>query len=108
MKNKFCYISVFGVFLGMFLSKIIASRYGHSGRILIAVFALCISLLATAFVVYNKRYVEALALVFIISPGFVIIMGMYLDNLYLAGLGLVLLFIIVPIIIKVAPKFIKK
>ena len=67
--------------------------------------ALSISLLALAGIVYKKKYLAALGSLSMVLPLVLMTLGIYLDNIYLAALGLVLMFVLIPIMIKILPKY---
>lgn len=104
-RSMFISISIFGSLLGIWLSKLFTARYGINGRIIIVAIAALISIFAVLGMVFMKKYFEAIVGLAMASPGIVIFVGIYLDNIYLAGLGILLVIIIFPIMIKLIPKY---
>lgn len=51
-----------------------------------------------------KKYIIVLLVSFMVLPGIVMFIGIFIDNLYVGGAGFVLLMIALPIMIKITPK----
>lgn len=108
MQKKMTIIGIILIFISMRISSALTAQYGNNARVIFASVALSVSLLALIFIIYKKKYLEAVAVLFMILPGFVIFIGIYTNNIYVTACGLLLIFIIIPIIIKVFPKYLKK
>lgn len=108
MKNKIKYwmssIGVLGVLFGRILNRVLEKYYGdNASNVVVAVavaFWFCLVLLFIAM----KQYITAIMLFIMIIPLIVSGIGLYLNNMDLVGLGILLIFIILPILIKVIPK----
>ena len=106
MKNDMKYIMGFTVLLAMGLSRFMVSKYGANSRVIISLIALIISMAGFIAILCVKQYMAAVATFFMfILPGAIMFMGIYLDNMLLAVSGLALIFIIIPIGIKVLNKY---
>lgn len=105
MKNYIKYIGIIAVLFGIYSSKFIVAKHGEDSRSLIVYGALFISLLGLAGIIYTKKYFAAIACISMIIPLIVITIGTYLNNPNLSGIGLILLFILIPIMIKTLSKY---
>lgn len=86
-------------------SKFMVGKYGENVRIIIMVGALSISILSLTGIVYKKKYFGALMSLSLVVPLAIITIGMYIDNLYFASFGFVLMLILIPVTIKILPKY---
>ncbi len=91
-----------GVFFGIVMNRILTARYGNSGSIILASVAL--TLVVISMIIIMKKFLEALILLPIVLPGIIMFIGIFIDNLYVGGVGLISLMIALPIMIKVTPK----
>lgn len=108
MQKKMTILGVIAVLLGIYISRILTNRYGNDGRVIIASIALGISILALLIMVLKKKYIEAIAVLSMILPGIMIFIGIYKDSILLTAAGLLLVFITIPIMIKVLPKYLNR
>ncbi|WP_346894017.1 hypothetical protein [Clostridium sp. UBA871] len=84
------------------MNRILTARYGNSGSIILASVAL--TLVVISMIIIMKKFLEALILLPIVLPGIIMFIGIFIDNLYVGGVGLISLMIALPIMIKVTPK----
>ncbi len=85
-----------GASVGLFsvlISRVLSERYGNDARIMIGGISVIIGIGIILFMLCMKEYVIALLLLGIMLPGII------------AVIGVILIFIIMPIIIKIAPKY---
>jgi len=108
MKKKMSSIGILGVFFGIFMNRILTARYGNNGSIILASIALTIVVISMLILVAMKKYMVALLSLFMVLPGIIMLIGIIIDNLYLGGIGLILLFVGIPIMIKIIPKLKEK
>lgn len=104
MKKVKPYLGIFGVLFGIVLSRFMVDKYGEDSRILMMFGLSLVALVLVLIIVYKRKYFEALLMLFIILPVIVMTIGMYIDNIYFASVGFVLIFIIAPIMVKIASK----
>jgi len=102
IKDKVKYVGIMGVFFGIVMNRILTARYGNSGSIILASVAL--TLVVISMIIIMKKFLEALILLPIVLPGIIMFIGIFIDNLYVGGVGLISLMIALPIMIKVTPK----
>lgn len=108
MKKKMTSIGIIAVLLGIFISRILTARYGNNGRVIVASIALGISVCALLFIALKKMYTEAIVLLFLVLPAVVVFVGICKDNIFITAAGLLLVCIVIPIIIKIAPRYLKR
>jgi len=104
MKDKVKYVGIIGVFFGIVMNRILTARYGNSGSIILTSVALTLVVISMIIIIIMKKFLEALILLPIVLPGIIMFIGIFIDNLYLGGVGLISLMIALPIMIKVTPK----
>ncbi len=104
MKDKVKYVGIMGVFFGIVMNRILTARYGNSGSIILASVALTLVVISMSIIIIMKKFLEALILLPIVLPGIIMFIGIFIDNLYVGGVGLISLMIALPIMIKVTPK----
>lgn len=100
MKNKMKYLGTIGVFVGMAVSKVLGNYFGLNGKIVVAFTTLVIVSFALVYLVIKKYYLASLIMFIMILPLIMCVIGMYLNNEYLAGGGIALFIIILPLLIK--------
>lgn len=108
MKKYMPYLGGFGALLSIQFSRFMVGKYGENVRVTIMIAGLAIAILIFAGIVYKKKYLAALGALSMLLPLAVMTIGMYLDNMYLASFGFALLFILIPIMLKVLAKYTKK
>lgn len=104
MKDKVKYVGIMGVFFGIVMNRILTAIYGNSGSIILASVALTLVVISMIIIIIMKKFLEALILLPIVLPGIIMFIGIFIDNLYVGGVGLISLMIALPIMIKVTPK----
>ena len=104
IEKKMNIISILGVFLGIFTNRVLIAKYGNSGSVMIASIALIAIVVPIIYLVIKKKYKQTLVLLFMVLPGIVMWIGIYMDNMYLMGGGFISLFITIPIMVKIEPK----
>ncbi|WP_346938624.1 hypothetical protein [uncultured Clostridium sp.] len=104
IKKKINIICVLGVFSGIFMNRFLTTRYGNSGSIILASVALTLVVISMIIIIIMKKFLEALILLPIVLPGIIMFIGIFIDNLYVGGVGLISLMIAIPIMIKITPK----
>lgn len=90
---------------GVLMSRALSEKYGNNIRIMIVGISVIILISILLFTLSMKEYILVLLLLGMILPAIIIFIGLWLDNIYIAGAGIVLVFIIMPIIAKIAPKY---
>lgn len=105
MKDKSKSLGALVVLLGMALSKYMGNKYGINGRLSVGICGLVMGLIAVIVLIFRKNYLGALVVCFIFLPVTLGLIGVYLNNVYMAIAGVVLLVVFLKIIIKVLPKF---
>lgn len=104
MENKMKYVGIIGVFFGIVMNRILTARYGNSGSSILASVALALVLISMITLIIMKKVLELLILLPVVLPGIVMFIGIFIDNLYVGGVGFVLLMVALPIMIKITPK----
>lgn len=97
-----------GASVGLFsvlISRVLSERYGNDARIMISGIAVTIGIVIVSFLFFMKQYVTGVILAIMFLPVVIGFIGLYLDKSYLVNIGIILIFIIMPIIIKIAPKY---
>lgn len=100
MKDKLKGLGVLGVLVGIILSRVLGSYYGDNARIAIMTAVIVLLLIIVAILFIKKYTIAGLAFLSITVPIIIIALGMYKDNLYLVGGGLILFFVTLVILIK--------
>lgn len=108
MKNKFKYwlvaIGIFGVLLGRILNRILISYFGNNASNIVVAISIAVVFCVILLSVVMAHYFTAIMLFIMAIPLSVSGIGLHLNNMDLVGLGILLIFIIFPILIKVIPK----
>ena len=104
IEKKMSTISILGVFLGIFMNRVLTAKYGNSGIIMIASLGLIVTVVPIICLVIKKKYKQTLLLLFMGLPSIVMGIGICMDNMYLMGGGFISLFIAIPIMVKIEPK----
>jgi len=90
---------------GVLMSRALSEKYGNDIRIMISGIAVLICIISILFVFCMKYYALALMLLAMMTPLILGFIGLYLDKSYLMDIGIISIFIIIPIIVKIAPKY---
>lgn len=108
MKNKAKYwlgaIGVLGVLLGRVLNRVLTTYVGSNASNIVVAASIAIVFCVILLSVVMSQYFIAIMLFIMAIPLSVSGIGLYLNNMDLVGLGILLIFIIFPILIKVIPK----
>lgn len=92
-----------GIFtlMSIIFTRYIVSKYGENSRIIIMAVSVGISIISFIGIVYSKKYLAALWVLLMLIPLVVMTIGIYLDNIYISSIGFLLIFILIPIMIKI-------
>jgi len=108
MKNKQKYlmsmIGIFGVLFGRILNRVLSNYFGNKGSNIAFAISGAIVLCVILILVIKKYYIAAVLSVIAFIPLIVAGIGLYLNNMNIVGFGILLIFIIYPITIKVIKK----
>lgn len=99
------YIGILGVLAGRILNRVLTNHFGDNASNLVVAVCFAIVLCVILLLIATAHYIEAIALLVMLIPPIITAIGLFLDNMDLVGLGILLVFIIYPILIKVIPKF---
>lgn len=109
MKNKVKYwlgvIGIFGVLIGRVLNRVLTTYVGSNASNIVVAASITIVFCVILLSVVMSHYFTAIMLFIMAIPLIISGIGLYLNNMDLVGLGILLIFIIYPILIKVIPKF---
>lgn len=96
MKNKFKGLGVFGVFLGMWLSRNFGNNnyFGLDGRVTIGLICLLIIVPSIIILFFKKFYLVSFLVTILVTPMVVAFVGIYYDNMNLVLCGLIVFFVI--------------
>ena len=108
MKKINKYLGVLSVLLGIILSRFMVAKYGENSRIALITICLILLSIIIGWLIINKKYLDSIITTAISIPILIGGIGLYLDNLRLSELGIALLIITIPIMIKVKKYLIKK
>lgn len=100
MNNKLKGLGVLGVLFGVIISRMLSIYYVDDVRITIMVGGIMLLLIIVAILFIKKQHIAGIAFLSITAPMIIILLGMYKDNLYLAGGGIILFFVVLVILIK--------
>lgn len=87
--------------MSIVFTRYIVSKYGENSRVIIIGVAVGISIIGFIGIIISRRYLAALWISLILIPSVIMAIGIYLDNTYISSTGLLLLFILIPIMIKI-------
>jgi hypothetical protein len=108
MKNKIKYwmgsIGILGVLLGRILNRVLSNYFGDNASNLVVAVSVAIVLCMILLLIAMAHYIAAIELLVMVIPLIISGIGLYLNNMDLVGLGILSVFIIYPILIKVIPK----
>ncbi|WP_238882250.1 hypothetical protein [Clostridium sp. YIM B02551] len=107
-KTKSLEISgICSVFLGMAINRVLSSYFNDNAKVIAMTIIITILMFIVIVLISGKHYVSAIALMSIVVSFILLTIGMYLDNLYLAGIGLGLSLLIIAILAKILPTIVK-
>jgi len=101
MKDKMKFIGVFGVFTGIGASRMIGKYFGIEGKVIVGFCALTTILAIILYLLIKKYYLGSLIMFLATLPLIVSVIGMYIRNDIMVGIGLALFIITLPVLIKV-------
>ena len=108
MKNKIKYwmpsIGILGVLLGRILNRVLTDYFGNDSSNIVAAVCIAIGFCIILLLIAMKQYFTATMLFIMEIPAIIIGIGLYLNNMDLLGLGILSIFVIYPLLIKVIPK----
>lgn len=109
MKNKVKYwvgvIGILGILLGRILNRILTDYVGSKASNIIVAVSITIIFCVIVLSIIMSQYSTAIMLFIMVIPLIISGMGLYLNNMDIVGLGILSIFIIYPILIKVISKF---
>ncbi|WP_346878576.1 hypothetical protein [Clostridium sp. UBA7791] len=97
-----------GATVGLFnilIIRALSEKYGNDIRIMIGGISVIIGISIILFMLCMKEYVVALILLAMMLPIVIGFIGLYLEKSYLMDIGIISLLIIIPILIKIIPKY---
>lgn len=108
MRNKTNYwmalICILGVLVGRILNRVLSSYFWNNGSTIVVAVSGAIALCVILIIIARGHYKSAIILFIMAIPIFIIGIGLYMDNINVVELGIISVFIIYPILIKVLPK----
>jgi len=103
-KELMVIIGILGVLLGRILNSVLSRYVGNNSSNIILSVALTIFLCVILFLLISRYYIVAILLLIIGSPIIIANIGLFFNNKWLEGIGILLFFIV----FLFMPKFIKK
>lgn len=108
MKNKFKYsipsISIFGVLFGRILNRELTRYFGNNASNIVVAICIAIVFYVILLTIIMKQYITAIGLFVMATPLIICGIGIYRDNIGLMGMGILSVFIIYPIFIKIVKR----
>lgn len=104
MKKNKIWIGIITYLAGAYASKAVGSYYGVNARAAFSYAAFVVLVLLIGYNLFKKNYLETVKLFSVVLPLGVLVIGVSLDNFYLALCGAGLFLITIPIMIKVNAK----
>lgn len=89
------------VLITIIFTRYVVFKHGEGSRLIIITFALIVSVVGFVGIVYTKNYLAILGALMMILPLVVMSIGIYINNIYISAIGLLLIFILIPMMIKV-------
>ncbi|ERK30591.1 hypothetical protein [Clostridium intestinale] len=100
MRKNSALLGALLVLVSILFTRLMVNKYGEASRLIIITVALIISIIGLLGIIYTKNHRIILGAFMMILPLIVMTIGIYIDNLYVSGIGLLLIFILIPIMIK--------
>lgn len=97
-------LSGFLCVIGMLFSKYMYDKYDQDYMVVAMTICLVGVVAALLVLIYNKQYLAAFATLIFVSPMGLIAIGIYSENIYFTGAGVLSVFIIIPTMIMVMKK----
>lgn len=104
IKCKMTLICLLGVFLGPIINRMLSNYFGDNGSNIAMAVSGTIVVCAILILIVIGYYMVAIISVVMAIPMIVGGIGLYLNNMDAVGFGILLIFIIYPVLIKVIPK----
>lgn len=108
MKNNVKYLMVvmgiLGILLGRIVSRVLESYYGNKASNIVVSASVVIVFCVILALIIMKHYIAAILLLIMVIPLIIGGIGLYLNNMLVASAGVLLIFIIYPILLKVIPR----
>jgi hypothetical protein len=104
MKKNMPWVSAILAVISVFFSKYIVSKYGEDSRVIMITVVLVAAVVVVIGIIFTKKYLATFIVSMMMMPVVVGAIGIYIDNLYICAAGILLIFIIAPIMLKVINK----
>lgn len=98
-------ICILGVLFGRFLNRELTHYFGNNTSNIIVAICLAVIFCVILLSIIMKQYITGIGLLVLSIPLIIEGIGLYLDNMELVGFGILLIFIICPIMIIVIKRF---
>ncbi|MEG1255467.1 hypothetical protein [Clostridium sp.] len=108
MKKNFFQSGKFGALSGLFaiwLSRTVYSKYGDSGQVMVMYLVLLGFSAVILYGIFVKNYVLSIGVFLLAIPLIIGTIGIYMDNLICAMVGLILLFVVLGAMVIAAKKY---
>lgn len=97
-------ICILGIIFGSFINKVLSSHWGNKGSNIAMAVSGTIVFCGILILIFMKYYTIAIISIVMAIPLIVGGIGLYINNMNIVGCGIVLIFIIYPVLLKVIPK----
>lgn len=94
-----------GVLLGLVISRFTVIKYGVNARSIILFTILTVCMLCEILLIIRREYIIAVCSLSMIIPLVLITIGVYLDNVIVDFIGIGLIFILIPLMIKFLKRY---
>ena len=98
-------IGILGVLLGHILNRVLLDHFGNKASNIIVAVTVAIVFCIILLLIITAHYFAAIVILIMEVPLIISGIGLYLNNMDLVGIGILLAFVIYPILIKVVKKF---
>jgi hypothetical protein len=97
-------IGIIGVILGRIVNKLLSSYFGDNSSNVVVAISVAIAFVVILLAIAMAQYFIVIMMFIMTIPLTISGIGLYLNNMYLMVGGIVSIFIIYPILIKIIPK----
>lgn len=104
IKSNIFWICMSGIIVGRIASRILTNYFGLDGHNIVGTVAAGIMFSAVIGLFITRQYLWGIVFLIMSLPLVIGLIGMYLDNTHVMGIGILLVFIMYPILIKIIPK----
>jgi len=104
MKKNMPWVGAILAVISVLFSKYMVSKYGEDTRAIMITVVLVAAVAVVIGIICTKKYLVAFIVSMMMIPVVVGAIGIYIDNLYICAAGILLIFIIAPIMLKVINK----